>query len=68
MARVEPALDAGTVVGDTGDQTDRRLHEVERNWAKKVSGNSDEEIMGLDHGDETVKLLMGLEKEEEEEE
>lgn len=63
VARVEPALNTGTVVGDAGDQTDGRLHEVKRNWANEMSGNSQEEIVGLDHGDETVKLLMGLEEE-----
>lgn len=52
MAGVEPALDAGAVVGDTGGQTDGRLHEVERYWATEVSGNSDEEIVRPDHGDE----------------
>ena len=40
-----------------------RVHEVKRNWANEMSGNSQEEIVGLDHGDETVKLLMGLEEE-----
>lgn len=51
VAGVEPALDAGAVVGDAGGQTDGRFHEVERNWATEVSGNSDEEIVLLDHGE-----------------
>lgn len=50
VAGVEPALDAGAVVGDAGGETDGRFHEVERNWTAEVRGNSDEEIV-LDHGE-----------------
>lgn len=41
VAGVEPALDAGAVVGDSGAEADRGFHEIKRNRAREESGNVD---------------------------
>ena len=41
VAGVEPALDAGAVVGDSGAEAHRGFHHVEGDWAPEVAGNTD---------------------------
>ena len=40
VAGVEPALDAGAVVGDSGAEADRGFHDVERDGALEEAGNA----------------------------
>ena len=41
VAVVEPALDAGTVVGNAGAEADRGFHDVEGDRAAEEAGNGD---------------------------
>ena len=39
VASIEPALDVGAVIGDSGAEADRGFHDVERDMALEEAGN-----------------------------
>lgn len=45
VAVVEPALDARTIVGDSGAEADGGFHDVERYWAPEEAWNRDAQII-----------------------
>ena len=51
VAVVEPALDAGAVVGNAGGEADGGFHDVEGYGAAEEAGNGDVEIVS-NHGGE----------------
>lgn len=51
VAGVEPALDAGAVVGNAGGEADRGFHDIEGYGAAEEAGNRDVEIVS-NHGGE----------------
>lgn len=55
VAVVEPALDAGTVVGNAGGEADGGFHDVEGYRAAEEAGNGDVEIVSNHGGEKTEK-------------
>jgi len=49
VAGVEPALDAGAVVGDSGAEAHRGFHNIKRNRALEESGNVDAKIISASY-------------------
>lgn len=45
VAVVEPALDAGAIVGDAGAEAHRGFHDFERNWAPEETRHRDVQVV-----------------------